>query len=191
MKTWIDKLKQKHACADAVVWASQFPTCQSAWDVCERGDWMLWLCIEFKITANNQRAYVQTALAIADSVAHLCTKIPEATVAREATQAWLDNPSAKTRDRAAEAAGEAARAAWAAGAAGAAGAAEAAGAARAAWAAGAAGAAGEAAGEAAPAAWAAAWAVAGAAARVAWAAGEAQNKAIANIVRKYLTCPTI
>ena len=104
MKTWIDKLKKKNACADAVVWASQFPTCQSAWDVCERGDWMLWLCIEFKTTANNQWAYVQMALAIADSVAHLCTKIPEAKVAREATQAWLDNPSAKTRDRAAEAA---------------------------------------------------------------------------------------
>jgi len=30
MKTWIDKLKKKHACADAVVWASQFPTCQAA-----------------------------------------------------------------------------------------------------------------------------------------------------------------
>jgi len=38
-----DKLRKIGACSAAVKWAEQYPTLQKAWDVCERGDWMLWL----------------------------------------------------------------------------------------------------------------------------------------------------
>ena len=43
MKKHITYLKKLNACGNAVEWAGQFPTLQRAWDVCERGDWMLWL----------------------------------------------------------------------------------------------------------------------------------------------------
>jgi len=43
MKKHIAYLKKLNACGGAVEWAAEFTTLQKAWDVCERGDWMLWL----------------------------------------------------------------------------------------------------------------------------------------------------
>ena len=37
-----EQLKRLGACPEAVEWASSYPTIQAAWEVCERGDWMLW-----------------------------------------------------------------------------------------------------------------------------------------------------
>jgi len=39
----IDKLNKLKACSEAVKWAKEMKNGQSAWDNCERGDWMLWL----------------------------------------------------------------------------------------------------------------------------------------------------
>jgi hypothetical protein len=41
--TFIDKLRELHACSEAIVWAKNYPTLQAAWKACDRGDWMLWL----------------------------------------------------------------------------------------------------------------------------------------------------
>ena len=30
-------------CPEAIRWAEQYPTLEAAWEVCDRGDWMLWL----------------------------------------------------------------------------------------------------------------------------------------------------
>ncbi len=111
--TWIDKLREKNACKDAVVWAKRYPTIQEAWAVCKRGDWMIWLCRQFPAKANTKRAYVKLALAASESVKELCAHIPEAEVARKATQAWLVNPDSKTK-KAATGAAAAADAAYAA-----------------------------------------------------------------------------
>ena len=46
MKKHITYLNSLSACEKAVVWATQFPTLQKAWDKCERGDWMLWLIVK-------------------------------------------------------------------------------------------------------------------------------------------------
>ena len=117
-KHWSDKLVKLSACKEAVIWAQDFPTVTAAWAQCEQGNWMLWLCRQLPIKANSKRAYVQTALAIAESVKQHCAHISEAKLARDATQAWLDNPCAKTRAAAwaARAAAEEAdrAAAWAA-----------------------------------------------------------------------------
>ena len=43
MKKHIAYLKKLNACEDAVEWAAEFTTLQKAWDVCERGDWMVWM----------------------------------------------------------------------------------------------------------------------------------------------------
>jgi hypothetical protein len=43
MKKHITYLKKLNACPEVIEWANQFSTLQKAWNVCERGDWMLWL----------------------------------------------------------------------------------------------------------------------------------------------------
>lgn len=43
MTHWTRKLQRLSACADAVEWCKGYDTAQSAWDACERGNWMLWL----------------------------------------------------------------------------------------------------------------------------------------------------
>lgn len=42
MKHWSDALP-KTACSDAVAWAREQATAESAWRNCQHGDWMLWL----------------------------------------------------------------------------------------------------------------------------------------------------
>jgi len=39
----IEELEKVGACGSAIRWASEMKNGQSAWDNCERGDWMLWL----------------------------------------------------------------------------------------------------------------------------------------------------
>jgi len=38
-----DLLTRLGACSDAVAWARTQPDAETAWDTCDRGDWMLWL----------------------------------------------------------------------------------------------------------------------------------------------------
>lgn len=40
---WSTKLVKLNACREAVDYAKQHKTLQSAWNACERGDWLLWL----------------------------------------------------------------------------------------------------------------------------------------------------
>lgn len=40
---FIEQLKAKEACDDAVEWASNYTSLADAWDACHRPDWMLWL----------------------------------------------------------------------------------------------------------------------------------------------------
>ena len=39
-----ERLTKLGACRDAVEWAARYKTPQAAWDACENGSWMLWLC---------------------------------------------------------------------------------------------------------------------------------------------------
>ena len=39
---WRETLRARSACAKALTWAEGYPSFQAAWDVCPRGDWMLW-----------------------------------------------------------------------------------------------------------------------------------------------------
>ena len=41
--TYIERLTELHACGEAVEFCRGHRSLQSAWDACERGDWMLWL----------------------------------------------------------------------------------------------------------------------------------------------------
>jgi hypothetical protein len=43
MKELQSYLEGLNACEEAVLWSKEFNTLKEAWEVCERGDWMLWL----------------------------------------------------------------------------------------------------------------------------------------------------
>ena len=171
---WSDALLDHSACSEAIDWAATQPNLPTAWAVCQRGDWMLWLAAQCCQPGDDlHRSVVRAAAEIAGTVGHLVpADEPRPAAALAAALAWADYPSEDRRDAA-----RAARdAAWAA--AGAAGAAAWAAARAAAGAAGAAGAA-WAAEAAAGAAWDAAWAAAG-------AAGVISLSASADIVRRHI-----
>jgi len=42
-KHWSDKLAALTPCSPAVEWAREQPSEATAWQTCQRGDWMLWL----------------------------------------------------------------------------------------------------------------------------------------------------
>ena len=48
MTTLARQLKAIGACKEAVLWAKDYKTLRSAWEACERGDWMLWLCAKME-----------------------------------------------------------------------------------------------------------------------------------------------
>jgi len=41
-ENWVEKLEQSQPCHDGLAFAQNYKTAQSAWDHCERADWMLW-----------------------------------------------------------------------------------------------------------------------------------------------------
>jgi len=164
MKKAIIKLKKLSPCLSREAWAKleSYATPEEVWANWEKGSDMLYV-LALK-PGRKKRPYVQVALEIAESVAHL-DPTPEGAHCRALVRAYLSGKRITMTEL--NNAAEAAMAAWASGAAGAAGAARASGAS------GASGAAG-----------AAAWAAA-------WETGEAQEKINADIVRKHFTCPKL
>ena len=166
MKTVRVQLTELNACSEAVDWAEKFDTLEEAWEVCERGDWMLWLAAKKQM----DRKKIVSAACECARLSLQYTDDPRVLACIETTERWTRDEA--TLDEVEAAAGAAWAAAWASRAA-----------ARAAWAAAwAAEAAGAAAGAAARAAEAAG-AAAGAAAR---ASRAATLKTCAIIVRKHL-----
>ena len=65
MRYWA-KLEQMNACPAAVEWCRSYGTLQKAWDVCKRGDWMLWLCARVGLDEERHKAIVLAACDIAE-----------------------------------------------------------------------------------------------------------------------------
>jgi len=157
-----DLLTRLEACPEAAAWAETQPDLATAWNACERGDWMLWLA--GRVAVKREDVVLAACACARTALVHVQAGEDRPRVAIETAERWARGEATLNEVRAA------AGAAWAAWAAAeAARAAEAAGATRAAWAAaeaaraaeaaaGAAGAAAEAAAGAAWAAWASAWA---------------------------------
>ena len=138
------KLSELSACQDAIDWVDNRDF-KTAWDDCERADWMLWLMCKMEIATKRERIHI-----ICDCAATSLKYVPKGDdrprLAIEAARNYADSPTDENLRLLTAAGAEARAAAWAAG--------DAAGAARAAaWAA------------AWDAAWAAAWDAARAAAR--------------------------
>ena len=50
-------LRSLNACDDAREWAKPFDTLQAAWNVCPRGDWMIWLLGAANVHAPERRTF--------------------------------------------------------------------------------------------------------------------------------------
>ena len=105
----LNYLKSLNACSDAVQWAKQFKTINEAWQVCERGDWMMWL---LKKRGISKEQSVTLAVKFAERVLPIFEqKYPKDKRPRKAINAarvWLKNPTEKNRIAAAAAAAAAA-----------------------------------------------------------------------------------
>src|SRR3972149_3370927 len=40
---WVEQLVKLRACPEALEWVEEYDSLDEAWQVCERGDWSLWL----------------------------------------------------------------------------------------------------------------------------------------------------
>ena len=179
-KPFIEELRRINACEEAFERADKFDTAQEAWDGCERGDDMLWLCGQYSGEPESdarKKVVLVTCECVRPSLKFVTEGEERPRKAIEAAEDWARGGA--TTLAGVRAAGAAARAA----------------AGDAAWAA------------ARAAAWDAAWAAARAAARAtagaaagdaAWAAaratagdaaGDAALKASAAIVRKHYPVP--
>ena len=149
-----DKLIQLNACEPAIEWANG-KDLETAWNTCERGDWMIWLLTESQNEVTDKQLRL-IAVECCRSIQHLMTDersinavdVAERYANGEATDEELKEAKEAASEAAWAAAWEAREAAW-----------------EAAWAA----------------AWEAAWAAAWEAAAAAW---EAENKKQSDIVRK-------
>ena len=89
----IARLRELRACPDAVAWVETLPpdaTIQSAWDICLRADWMMWMMRRWRVEYRSplHLAFVLCTCDIADAVAHLIRE-PAATRANLAVvRAW-------------------------------------------------------------------------------------------------------
>ena len=66
---WSDKLIPQTACREALIWVRTQPDPKTAWLICERGDWMLWLLS--KQTDSPESASLKKLVLIACSCARL------------------------------------------------------------------------------------------------------------------------
>ena len=63
MEKFIKKLKKLNAYSEAIEWVKTQKTPQEAWDLCERGDWMLWFAgkLSGKPESNSRKILVLAA----------------------------------------------------------------------------------------------------------------------------------
>ena len=113
----IKKLQNIGACSQAVEWCKNHKSMQSAWDNCERGDWMAWLL--GRTVKKNSKAHkklVLVACKIARDVLYLIpSKEKRPLIAIETAEKWCRGEATTEEVRAAaDAAADAAAAAAAA-----------------------------------------------------------------------------
>ncbi len=89
---WTSKLPDD-TCSKAMTWAKSFRTFQKAWNVCERGDWMLWLIgkLSGKPDSDTRRKLVLTACKCARlSLSQVSAGELRPLKAIEAAEAWAN-----------------------------------------------------------------------------------------------------
>ena len=103
-KDHVAYLRSLGACAEAIRYAQNYPSLQTAWDVCERGDWMLWL-LGKQITSapwsEVRKPLLTTALDCADTVAELRPMSVAAGIAKTITvlRGWIAGEMSEVKAR--------------------------------------------------------------------------------------------
>ncbi len=114
-KDFIAKLQELDACGDAVKWVGDRDL-KTAWEQCERVDWMLWLAYKLELGTRAERIHV-TCDCAETALQYVSAGEERPRLAILAARKYADNPTEENRAAAwaAGAAGAAARdAAWAA-----------------------------------------------------------------------------
>ena len=91
----IKQLNKLNACSAAVKYAKKFETLQSAWDSCERAEWMFWLIgktTQSKAWSDERKPIVLCALECAETVKHLWPKKQEKQIENsiDVLKKWCD-----------------------------------------------------------------------------------------------------
>jgi len=95
MNHWTDSLNVLRACDQAVAWCLTQPDLETAWQTCERGDWMLWLAGRLSGPVGDPRR-ILLAIAAADCAQPAVDAMREGAVKAASveclrvTRAWAD-----------------------------------------------------------------------------------------------------
>ena len=95
MNHWTDSLNVLRACDQAVAWCLTQPDLETAWQTCERGDWMLWLAGRLSGPVGDPRR-ILLAIAAADCAQPAVDAMREGAVkpasveCLRVTRAWAD-----------------------------------------------------------------------------------------------------
>lgn len=83
MTCWTDDLVRLGACQGAIDWARTQPDLKTAWRVCKRGDWMLWLALRVSghRESDARKRAVLCACDCAEVKAHLANDDTQMTIA--------------------------------------------------------------------------------------------------------------
>jgi len=116
-----DLLTRLNACTEAVVWAETQPDLATAWNACERGDWMLWLA--GRVAVKREDVVLAACACARSALVHVPAGEDCPRVAIETAERWARGEATLHEVRAAAGAAEASAwaaeaAAWSAGAAG-------------------------------------------------------------------------
>jgi hypothetical protein len=114
---YINRIKELHACEEAIKDAHEHETSQELWDKCERGDWMLWLIgkLSDEPESVSRRKLVATTCKCARlSLQYVAKDELRPLKAIETTEAWANKKEGVTLDDVRNAADAAFAAAYAA-----------------------------------------------------------------------------
>ena len=94
-KQLLERLKKEKACTEAIEWANGMDL-KTAWNTCERADWMLWYMCRTDMATERERIHV-----ICDCAATALKYVPKGEdrprLAIEATRRYADNPTEKNK----------------------------------------------------------------------------------------------
>jgi hypothetical protein len=88
---WSNSLIRLGACKEAVAWARQHRSLAAAWEVCKRGDWMLWLagrCSGEPLSDGRRKLVLATCECARLPLPHVPAGEDRPRLAIEAAEAW-------------------------------------------------------------------------------------------------------
>ena len=102
MDHWSDSIAKLNPCKDALAWLCTQPDAETAWRVCERGDWMLWIAgrLSGEPGSDSRRPLVLAACGCARlALPYVGVEEDRPRIAIETAEAWARGEVGVTLDR--------------------------------------------------------------------------------------------